>query len=56
MLWAQINSPCAMFVMVSPASSWKLKVFWLMGQKSFLSCSAAASTSVCYDEALSHIL
>lgn len=55
MLWVQLNSPWAMFVMVSPASSWKLKVFWLMGQKSFLSCSAAASTSVCYAETLSHI-
>lgn len=55
MFWVQISSPCAMFIMVSPASSWKLKVFWLMGQKSFLSCSAAASTSVCCDEALSHL-
>lgn len=55
MLWIQINSPCAIVVMVSPASSWKLKVFWLMGRKSLLSCSAAASTSVCYAEALSHI-
>lgn len=28
MLWIQINIPCAIFVMVSPAWSWKLKVFW----------------------------